>query len=86
MITDGGAGCGADSLWSSARHLPPADAEGNEILTAALNAQLDRYRKNPEAATKLVSIGAKRATEARRPELAAYTCRQRHHELGRDDQ
>ena len=40
----------------------------------ALNEQLVRYRKTPEAATKLVSIGARpRDPKLDAPELAAYT-------------
>jgi hypothetical protein len=52
---------------------PPTDKE-TEILNAAFTQQLDRYRKNPEAATKLVSIGARpRDPKLDAPELAAYT-------------
>jgi hypothetical protein len=52
----------------------PATPKEIEILTAALNEQLERYRKTPEAATKLVSIGARpRDPKLDAPELAAYT-------------
>jgi hypothetical protein len=45
----------------------PPTKEESTILADALEVQLQRYRANPDAATKLVSIGSKpRDAEARR--------------------
>ena len=48
--------------------------EETEILTAAFTTQLDRYKANPDAAAKLLSIGAKqRDAKLDAAEHAAYT-------------
>jgi hypothetical protein len=75
MMKDGGADATARIAYGFKRATcrPPTPKE-TEILTEALNDQLERYRKNAEAATKLIAIGARpRDPKLDAPELAAYT-------------
>ncbi|MDQ3439045.1 MAG: DUF1553 domain-containing protein, partial [Planctomycetota bacterium] len=75
MMKDGGTDAAARLTYGFKRATcrPPTPKE-TEILTGALNDQLERYRKTPEAAAKLIAIGARaRDPKLDAPELAAYT-------------
>jgi hypothetical protein len=75
MIRDGGADAAARIGYGFKRATArPATEEEMEILTAALSQQLERYKADPEAATKLLSVGAKaHDPKLDAPEHAAYT-------------
>jgi hypothetical protein len=75
MVAEGGNDAPARLAYGFRRALcrPPTEKE-IQILTEALGAQLARYKANPEAAAKLLSVGAKpRDPKLDAPELAAYT-------------
>ena len=75
MMKDGGADAAERIAYGFRRATcRPPTKEESTILADALEVQLQRYRANPDAATKLVSIGAKpRDAKLDAPELAAYT-------------
>jgi hypothetical protein len=75
MMKDGGADAAARIAYGFKRATarPPTPKE-TQILAAALQQQLERYKANPEAAAKLLSIGAKpRDAKLDAAEHAAYT-------------
>jgi hypothetical protein len=75
MMKDGGADAPARIAYGFKRATarPPTPRE-IEILTGALSQLLDRYQANPDAATKLLAVGARaRDPKLDGPELAAYT-------------
>jgi hypothetical protein len=75
MLTDGGPAPKARILFAFRRALArsPTRAE-SKIILAGLDRRLEKYRRNPEAAEKLVRIGDAKTNEKLDPsELAAYT-------------
>ncbi|MGB7159928.1 MAG: DUF1553 domain-containing protein [Tepidisphaeraceae bacterium] len=75
MMRDGGADAPARIAYGFRRAVcrPPTEKEVT-ILSEALAEQLERYRKDPEAAKKLLSVGAKAHDPSLDgPEHAAYT-------------
>jgi hypothetical protein len=75
MMTDGGADAASRIAYGFKRATcrTPTPKE-TKILTEAFTTQLDRYKANPDAAAKLLSVGAKqRNANLDAAEHAAYT-------------